>query len=134
MLQNAIDEIIDNFDGLQYLGLAKTYKGKNYIETKPILWEDNKGNYFYVVNKQINFKKNPTKCGISPVYEFDLYIYTQCLNDDKIAYYLMDKMPQSITFGTISLPEVSKGTAAIVKCIYEDYTGCNDVNLCVNCC
>ena len=134
MLQTAIDEIIANFTGLKYLGVAKPYKGKNYIESKPILWEDNKGNYFYIVNKQINFKKSTVKCGVSPIYEFDLYIYTQCLNDDNIAYYLIENMPKSISFGTILLPEVSKGTAIIVRCIHEDKTGCNDSTLCLDCC
>ena len=101
MLQSIIDEISTNFSGLTYLGLANTYKGKNYIESKPVLWEDNKGNYFYIVNRQIGFKKSNLKFGMSPVYEFDLYLYTTCKNDSVLPYYLIDKMPNTIVVGTI---------------------------------
>lgn len=134
MLQSIIAEISANFSGINYLGQANTYKGKNYIDGKPLLWEDNKGNYFYIVNRQISFKHSKVKFGVIPIYEFDMYIYTQCKNDSVIPYYLIDKMPNSVLVGTIKFEEVKKGTAIIVRCSYEDNSGCNSTDICVDCC
>lgn len=134
MLQTIIDEISTNFNGLDYLGLANTYKGKNYIDTKEILWEDNKGDYFYIVNRQINFKKSNTKFGIEPVYEFDLYLYTQVNNQSVLPYYLINNLPHLLTIGTIKFEEVKKGMACIIKCLYQDNSSCNETNLCLKEC
>lgn len=133
MLQSIIAEISANFSGIDYLGQANTYKGKNYIDGKPLLWEDNKGNYFYIVNRQISFKPSKFKSGLIPIYEFDMYLYTQCNNDSVIAYYLLNRMPHSVLVGTIKFEEVKKGTAIIVKCSYEENTGCNSTDICVAC-
>jgi hypothetical protein len=134
MLQSIITQISDNFTDLKFLGLATTYKGKNYINGKPVLWEDNKGNYFYIVNRQLTFKSSKVKSGLIPVYEFDLYIYTSCNNDSVIPFYLIENMPKTIIVGgTIKFEEVKRGTAIIVKCSYEDNTGCNNSILCFIC-